>query len=89
MKLRKKAKYEIDSYKKMFEIRTNCIDVLHILNDTLKREQVKQRQNLVDQAIFEMEFEKLVKDRSLNIPAPQKVAGPLVIQQKEYRKLEI
>jgi len=43
MKLRKKAKYEIDSYKKMFEIRTNCIDVLHILNDTLKREQVKQR----------------------------------------------
>jgi hypothetical protein len=44
---------------------------------------------LVDQAIFEMEFEKLVKDRSLNIPAPQKVAGPLVIQQKEYRKLEI
>jgi hypothetical protein len=36
-----------------------------------------------------MEFEKLVKDRSLNIPAPLKVAGPLVIQQKEYRKLEI
>lgn len=36
-----------------------------------------------------MEFEKLVKDRSLNIPAPPKVAGPLVIQQKEYRKLEI
>ena len=43
MKLRKKAKYEIDSYKKMFEIRTNCIDVLHILNDTLKREQIKKR----------------------------------------------
>jgi hypothetical protein len=44
---------------------------------------------LVDQAIFEMEFEKLVKDRSLNIPAPPKVAGPQVMQQKEYRKLEI
>ena len=36
-----------------------------------------------------MEFEKVIKDRSLNIPAPPKVAGPLVIQQKEYRKLEI
>ena len=43
MKTRKKAKYEIDAYKKMFEIRTNCIDVLHILNDSLKREQVKRR----------------------------------------------
>jgi hypothetical protein len=43
MKTRKKAKYEIVSYKKMFEIRTNCIDVLHVLNDSLKREQVKKR----------------------------------------------
>jgi hypothetical protein len=90
MKLRKKAKYEIDSYKKMFEIRTNCIDVLHILNDSLKREQIKKRQNLVDQAIFELEFEKLIKDRALNnIQAPPKVAGPMIVQQKDIKKLEI
>ena len=36
-----------------------------------------------------MEFEKLVKDRALNIPAPPKVAGQQIVQQKEYRKLEI
>ena len=57
MKLRKKTKYEIDSYFKMFEIRKNCIDVLNILNDTYRREQIKKRQNFVDQAIFETEFE--------------------------------
>jgi len=80
MKLRKKAKYEIDSYKKMFEIRTNCIDVLHVLNDMLKREQAKKRQNLVDQAIFEMEFEKMIKDKALNnVQAPPKVAAPQVM----------
>jgi hypothetical protein len=48
MKLRKKAKYEIETYKKMFEIRVNCLDVLHILQDAHKREQIKKRQNNVD-----------------------------------------
>ena len=91
MKLRYKAMYEIDSYKKMFEIRANCIDVLHILNDTLKREQIKKRQNLVDQALFEMEFEKFFKDRALNntMQLPPKVAAQQVMHQKEYKKLEI
>lgn len=31
MKLRKKTKYEIDSYLKMFEIRLNCMNVLSTL----------------------------------------------------------
>ena len=31
MKLRKKTKYEIDSYFKMFSIRKNCLSVLQIL----------------------------------------------------------
>jgi hypothetical protein len=37
-----------------------------------------------------MEFEKMVKDRALNnVQVPPKVAGPQVVQQKEYKKLEI
>lgn len=43
MKLRKKTKYEIDSYLKMFEIRSNCKSVLSILQDQYKREQIKMR----------------------------------------------
>ena len=53
MKLRKKTKYEIDSYLKMFDIRKNSFSVLTTLQDLYKREQIKLRQNLVDQAIFE------------------------------------
>ena len=43
MKLRKKTKYEIESYKKMFEIRKSCLRVLEIMQDTYKREQMKKR----------------------------------------------
>jgi len=43
MKLRKKTKYEIESYVKMFEIRAQSIDVLSILQDAYKREQLKKR----------------------------------------------
>ena len=38
MTLRKKTKYEIDSYLKMFDLRQNCIDVLSILQDAHRRE---------------------------------------------------
>lgn len=31
MNLRKKTKYEMESYRKMFEIRKNCISVLNVL----------------------------------------------------------
>lgn len=65
MKLRRKTKYEIDSYFKMFELRSNCLSVLNILQDQYKREQLKQRQNAVDQAIFEMQFDNMLKDRNL------------------------
>jgi len=44
MTLRKKTKYEIESYLKMFDLRRNCIDVLTVINDMNKREQVKKRQ---------------------------------------------
>lgn len=45
MKLRKKTKYEIDTYFKMFELRINSLGVLHILQDSYKREEIKRRQN--------------------------------------------
>ena len=66
MKLRKKTKYEIDSYMKMFDIRKNCQSVLSILQDAYKREQIKQRQNFIDQAVFEMQLDSMLKDRALN-----------------------
>ena len=70
MKLRKKTKYEIDSYLKMFDIRSNCMSVLNILQDQYKREQIKMRQSFVDQAIFETQFDSMLKDRALSSVIP-------------------
>lgn len=87
MKLRKKTKYEIDSYFKMFDIRQNCLSVLGILQDTYKREQIKKRQSLVDQAVFECEVDKMLKDRAIsNIQLP-KTAAPKVAEavRTDYR----
>jgi len=68
MKLRKKTKYEIDSYLKMFEIRKNSFAVLDTLQEVYRREQVKIKQNIVEQATFEMQLEGLLKERAANYP---------------------
>lgn len=79
MKLRKKTKYEIDSYLKMFDIRKNSFSVLTTLQDLYKREQIKLRQNLVDQAIFETQFESMLKERG--------TSGALISQQIQTSKV--
>lgn len=43
MKTRNKTKLSIESYLKMFELRKNCLSVLHILQDTYKREELKKK----------------------------------------------
>jgi hypothetical protein len=43
MKLRKKTKYEIESYFKMFELRYDSINVLDILQDMFRREEMKKK----------------------------------------------
>lgn len=48
MKLRKKTKYEIDSYFKMFDIRKNSMSVLDTLQDLYRREQIKIKKNLIE-----------------------------------------
>jgi hypothetical protein len=40
--------------------------VLEILEETYIREQVKQRQMLIDQAMFEMQLEQMLKDRGIS-----------------------
>lgn len=42
MKLRKKTKYEIESYYKMFELREDFIKVLRILQEVYRREEIKK-----------------------------------------------
>ena len=54
MKLRKKAKYEIDSYNKMFDLRFDSVSVLYLLQDCYKRELLKKKANLTDQALFQL-----------------------------------
>lgn len=66
MKTRRKTKYEIDTYIKMFDLRAGCLKVLEILEETYIREQVKQRQMLIDQAMFEMQLEQMLKDRGIS-----------------------
>lgn len=43
MKLRKKAKYELESYYKMFELRRESVAVLKILMSVWQREEIKKR----------------------------------------------
>jgi len=68
MKLRKKTKYEIDSYLKMFEIRKNSFAVLDTLQEVYRREQNKVKQNIIEQAAFETQLESMLKERSANYP---------------------
>jgi hypothetical protein len=48
MKLRKKPKYELDSYYKMLEVRREQISVLNLLQGVWRREELKKKLNLVD-----------------------------------------
>lgn len=68
MNLRKKTKYEIDSYLKMFDIRKSSFAVLDILQELHKREQTKAKQNIIEQAAFEAQLETVLKERSANYP---------------------
>ena len=43
MKTRNKTKLSIESYLKMFELRKSCLSVLYILQDTYKREELKNK----------------------------------------------
>lgn len=45
MKLRKKTKYEIESYFKMFELRNDSVNVLRLLQDVWRREEYKKKIN--------------------------------------------
>jgi hypothetical protein len=83
MKLRKKTKYEIDSYLKMFEIRENSFQVLNTLQDLYRRELLKQKDNAIEQAMFEMRVEALVKERGLKVPPPP----PSARRQLELRTI--
>jgi len=53
MKLRKKTKYEIESYFKMFELRNDSVNVLRILQNVWKREDTKKKIHQVDYVLFE------------------------------------
>lgn len=84
MKLRKKTKYEIDSYLKMFEIRENSMLVLSTLQDIFRREMLKQKENLVDQAAFESKLETTLRERGSNITLPKAT----LVRQLELKKLD-
>jgi hypothetical protein len=65
MKLRKKTKYEIESYFKMFELRTDSVNVLHILQETYQREELKKKKHLCDWAITEILLENTMKEKGI------------------------
>ena len=54
MKLRKKVKYELESYYKMFDLRAESVKVLSILQLMYDRESHKKSVNQVDQRLFDL-----------------------------------
>lgn len=65
MKLRKKAKYEMDSYLKMLDLRRESVRVLKILQMIWNREEYKKKIQLCEQKAFEIQFEGMLKERGI------------------------
>jgi hypothetical protein len=63
MKLRKKPKYEIDAYHKMHELRKESVNVLKILQDVFKREELKKKINMVEEIAFESMIDNQTKEK--------------------------
>jgi len=63
MKLRKKPKYEIDAYHKMHELRKESVNVLKILQDVFKREELKKKINMVEEIAFESMIDNQIKEK--------------------------
>jgi hypothetical protein len=57
MKLRKKPKYEIESYKKMFDLRNESIEVLKVLKCLWTREDYNKKIGEVKSAVIDTEFD--------------------------------
>ena len=76
MNLRKKPKYEIDSYFKMFELRKDSVKVLKILQNLYSRDSVKKSLHYTEQKQFEINFENFLKDKGINTSG-QKTNGTL------------
>lgn len=66
MKLRKKTKYEIESYFKMFELRTDSVNVLRILQSVYQREEIKKKRHMVDWGINDITMENVLKEKNIN-----------------------
>lgn len=65
MKLRKKAKYEIESYKKMIGLRKESVSILKILRETYYRDHIKKQLHAIEQKQFELSFEATLKEKGL------------------------
>ncbi len=66
MKLRKKVKYERESYYKMFDLRQESVHVLKILQFVWKREGLKKAMHMADYKSYELQFESALREKGLN-----------------------
>jgi len=71
MKLRKKAKYEIESYHKMLELRRESVKVLRILKDVWQRDGIKKSLVNAEEKYFELQFEQMLKEKGINNSYPK------------------
>ena len=63
MKLRKKPKIEIEQYYKMFELRSESLRVLNILQMVFKRDSLKKSISQAEHREFEMQYEGALRER--------------------------
>lgn len=75
MKLRKKAKYELESYYKMFDLRRESVAVLKILMAVWQREEIKKRLYQCEQKSFEISYDAFLRDQRIISTSrlPQKI----------------
>lgn len=65
MKLRKKPKIEIESYHRMFDLRTESMRVLKIMHMLWKRDSLKKNLLISEHKEFELSYENMLKDKGM------------------------
>lgn len=69
MNLRKKPKYELDSYFRMFDLRKDSTKVLKVLQNVYTRDSLKKSINYSEQKQWELNFENMMKEKGINLQA--------------------
>lgn len=66
MRLRQKEKHELETYKKMYDLRKESEDVISVLQEMWRRDEVKKKIQEAEHMQFEIQLENLLKEKGIS-----------------------